>query len=296
MIERTSPPAARARAASSRRPAGVMTNWSAARTSSAPMPDRAAGAAACEEPLAPLALGGGGLLGQERADRVPGFGRRHQRRARVRGQVHAPVPGAPQLADVGVAALGLGAVVDIVELAAVERERGAPAVDLEAQRRIAARRGQLEAILDGGDRVGLVDRPVDRSLERPDVKRRTQLDPDGAAVDEVIRDVHGVLLMEHVHALFDDGAAELVPPDGQAEVEPELGEVLRARPLEPAARALLAADLEARAVRQPEPLGEMVQHERCARAAWAARRRAARDSVASARPPPSPRRSRRGRW
>ena len=46
MIERTSPPAARARAASSRRPAGVMTNWSAARTSSAPMPDRAAGAAA----------------------------------------------------------------------------------------------------------------------------------------------------------------------------------------------------------------------------------------------------------
>jgi hypothetical protein len=93
------------------------------------------------------------------------------------------------------------------------------------------------------------------------VKRRTQLDPDGAAVEEVIRDVHGVLLMEQVHPLFHGGGAELVPPDGQAEVEPELGEMLGARPLEPAVRPLLAADLEARAVREPQQLGEMVQHD-----------------------------------
>src|SRR5262249_42218406 len=105
--------------------------------------------------LPALVLGALRLLRDERADHLPVFRRRHQRRARLARDIDTEVARGPQLADVRVAALGLGAVVHADDRMPVEGEGGAKAVELEPQWRVRPRARELEAILDRGDDVGL---------------------------------------------------------------------------------------------------------------------------------------------
>jgi len=214
-----------------------------------------------DEARAALALRRFRRLGGKRADRVPRVGRGHQRRAQRGAEVDAEVARAPQLADVRVAALGLCAVAHVLQALAVERERRAAAVELEAEGRDPGRGRHFEAILDSGDRVRLGDGVVHRSLEGAHVERRPQLEPDRLAAEEPIRDVHGVLLVRHAHALLHERAVDVVAPHRQAGLEPELHQIARARPHEAAARPLLAADLEPRAVAEAEQLRQVVEHE-----------------------------------
>src|SRR5262249_46250002 len=161
----------------------------------------------------------------------------------------------PQLALVRISSLGLGAVVDVLELVAIQGEGGAMAVDLEVQGRIAGGGDQLQAILDGHDPVRLRNVFMDRTFERSDMEGWSKLDPHRVAPEQPIGDVHGVLLMKHPHLLLHRGGVpDVIAPHGETRVQAELDQMTGARPLESTAGALLPTDLEPRAIREAEPL------------------------------------------
>ena len=55
------------------------------------------------------------------------------------------------------------------------------------------------------------------------VRRQCDVEPrEVGAAHELVQHVHGILTVRHQHAFFDDDAAHVVPPDGQAGLEPEL--------------------------------------------------------------------------
>src|SRR5437868_415547 len=64
---------------------------------------------------------------------------------------------------------------------------------------------------------------------------------------------------------IDDDALDFVPPDRQAILEPELGDIMaRAQGILRLA-GFLAADLQAASVRKPDPLRHMVEHDHAAK-------------------------------
>ena len=74
--------------------------------------------------------------------------------------------------------------------------------------------------------------------------------------------MHCVLHVQHEEPLLQNGPVHLVAPDGQSLFETKLREMVSAGHLKHAARALVSADLEARAVCQTQPLGEVIEHDR----------------------------------
>src|SRR5499425_3447510 len=132
MIDRTSPPVARAR--------GVLApaRWSdhelvGGKDELGAHPGPCYRRRRAEQAYPTLMLRRLGSLGAEGGDGVPSLRRGDQRWTCLGSQVHAEVARAPQLAHVRIASLRLGAIVHVLEARAVQGEGGVLTIDLEAQ-------------------------------------------------------------------------------------------------------------------------------------------------------------------
>ena len=176
MTVRTSSPAARARAASSARPAGVMMNWSAASTSSAANGPRAAvrrsraAAAGVRASAARRRLReSASIVSHDSVDAI-------KRHVAARAQVGAEVSGAPQRADRRVAAAapsGTACRRRPSRRASTPRARHTP----QPQRGQIAVRRDLVAALAEGQRVGVRERRVHRRFVAAEMDRGSQRQP-----------------------------------------------------------------------------------------------------------------------